>query len=148
MEEIDRVAARVTYAGCLGALGGCLSAIYKGHVIHRTAALTALSCTMVATACFSSERIANFVAAKILVNNNEEKHIPSFSQIMATHAIGGIVGGAYTSMIYIRRPLQGVLFLTPIMLIVGVTEFTLQEMSERRRLELLNERADATDSSR
>lgn len=138
MEHVDYIAARVTCAATLGALWGCLSAMYKGHIISRAVGLSAFSCAMTATACVSCERIANY----IIVNNNNvyflessdnelkmtKEVTPSLTQTISTHAIGGFIGGGITGSLYMKRPIRGLVFMTPIMMMVGYVEYKLKEM--------------------
>jgi hypothetical protein len=144
MDDIDRIATRVTLAGCVGAVGGSALALFKGNVVPRTAALTAMSCAMTATACFCSERLANQVANKLIIShdgtNPSERFPTPFEQIMASHAAGGILGGALTGTLYIGRPLRGIIFVTPLMILVGIAEFKFQNMRERRTMELMQQR--------
>lgn len=82
---------------------------------------------MAATACFGSERIVQTVLLKD----------SSFAGKMASHAIGGVMGGAVLGLLYQQRPLRGALFFAPIMMAVAVAEDSfeqgIQQMMENKR---------------
>jgi hypothetical protein len=153
METIDHISARVSIAACIGALSGSATGMLKGHHIPRTAILSAMSCAGVATACLIFERVANisietFNPIPSVSGNNDDDHsiettitniIPkrhvSFDRIFASHACGGILGGAFTGLIYIRRPIAGILFMTPIMSAIGYIEYRYQALLHRQMLD-------------
>jgi hypothetical protein len=121
MEVIDHISSRVTLAGSLGAIGGVVNAMHKGHRIPRTAGLTAFSCALSATVCVGTERL--FALAPPV------KEFP-----LVTHALSGLFGGALLGGLYLGRPLRGAFFFVPVMLLVGTGEQYLQDL-RRERLE-------------
>lgn len=127
MEDVDHVAARVTVATGIGAALGSSVAVYKGHSIQRVAGSMALSWAMVATACLGTQRLASVAARRFL--RQDDENIPT---MVATHAIGGIVGGGLSGYLYIRKPIRGMVFLTPIMLMVSLAEMKFQERRKIR----------------
>jgi hypothetical protein len=83
---------------------------------------------MVATACLGFQRLASLTARKIWQQQDEKNSVPL---LVASHAFGGIIGGGLSGYLYIRRPIRGMVFLTPVMLIVSLAEIKYQE---RRKL--------------
>ena len=136
MEEFDRVSMRVGTAGMFGAVAGVGTALYKGYPIPRTAGLTYLSCAMVASACFTSERIAAIYMRGGPLE--QELGVASFS--MLTHACGGFVGGGIVGALYISKPLHGIVFFTPIMTVVGFADSLFQELLREQKQRILAER--------
>ena len=133
MQDLDRVSARVTAVGALGALAGVGTAMYKGHLLGRTVGLTALSCAMVGTACFGAERLAAFS----LRGGPLEGELGRSSFLMLTHACGGVVGGSLLGALYIGKPLHGIVFFVPTMTMVGFAEALFQDMvDEQKRLQI------------
>lgn len=148
LEELDRIAGRVTLAGCFGALGGVGTALYRGSHLGRTVALTSLSCALAGTACFTSERITYHSLERILVSTTTDKQpndqndtiddkltLPShlawdggITPLLLSHMMGGFIGGSIIGALYKRRPVQGALFLTPIMILIGMGEQLLQDV--------------------
>ena len=156
MNEIDHIGQRVMVGSIVGGFGGCISALYNGKIILRTSALAFVSCSLTATACFGCERIANIVITNllsihkntnnanddnndILLNNKkttttttttllQSPKPPNFEQMILSHTLGGIMGGGISGMLYIGRPLRGVAFLTPIMMIIGYGEYLFQDL--------------------
>lgn len=129
MEDFDRVSARVTAVGALGALAGVGTAMYKGHPILRTVGLTALSCAMAGSACFGTERLA----AAALRGGPLEKELGRGPFLIVTHACGGMLGGSILGFLYIQKPLHGMIFFVPIMSCVGFAESLFQDMVDERR---------------
>lgn len=133
MEDFDRVSARVTLAGVMGALAGTVTAMYKGHPMGRTAGLTAASCAMVGTACFATERIADISLRRGPLR--EELGRSGF--LMVTHACGGLVGGGILGYLYIRNPIRGAVFFVPVMTVIGYADSLFQDMlDEHKRLQI------------
>jgi hypothetical protein len=134
MEVIDHIAARVTLAAAFGAFAGVGAAMYKGHGSPpRTAALAAMSCALSATACFGSERVAAVAVARLLqtkrgTSGSELLFSNSWEVALTTHAIGGVVGGSIVGFLYLGRPLRGVAFFAPFMLVVGTGEKLLNDV--------------------
>jgi hypothetical protein len=153
MEYVDHIANRVTCATLVGGLWGCLSAMHKGHILSRSAGLTAFSCAMTATACFSCERIADYALNTFVVerynnnnNNNNNNNTASetktdimsssLKQTIMTHAIGGCLGGGLTGALYIRKPLRGVVFVTPLMMLVGYVEYKIKYLGRNESIDV------------
>ena len=112
-ETIDYMSARVAMSALVGATGGLTLATLRGHHFPtRTVGLTALSCAASAAACFGMERAANAVLS------SREQPVRRF----ASHAIGGLLGGSLLGFLFIRKPVRGALFFTPIMLAVAVVD--------------------------
>lgn len=127
MEEFDRFSVRVGLSGAAGVTAGTFLALLKGYPVPRIAGLTGLSCALAASACFGSERIIA-VSSQALI----EPVIGSANFTLLTHGAGGVVGGHILGGAYKRRPLQGVLFMTPLMLLAGVLENYYQVLRENR----------------
>ena len=149
---MDHIAARVSLAATMGAAAGMGTAILKGHAAAaRTTALTAFSCAMVGTACFTTERCAAVALQQLQQNrddsNDTNKNVAfrsssmtktinnSWEFVLTTHAVGGVLGGALTGWLYLRRPLRGVAFLVPLMLLVGTGEKLLEDVRREKQNE-------------
>ena len=131
MDEVDRVAFRVSMAGLTGCVGGVSLATLKGYPMLQSAFTTATSCAMVGTACFGFERLANVAMRKVVDTRDEQTKTIVF---YASHAIGGMIGGAITSTLFQRRPLPGMILCTPLMLGVAFAELSF-EAERQKRLE-------------
>jgi len=114
-ETLDFLSPRVALSALAGGTGGLTLASLRGyHFPARTAGLSAASCAAVATACFGVERVAhaalsNLAPAPIMGDNRDWMRY-------ASHAAGGLLGGSLMGVLYIRKPIRGALFFTPIML--------------------------------
>lgn len=117
MDDVDRVALRVTLSAILGSLGGIATAMYRGHPMPRSVGLTALSCAMTATACFGAERCAASVSKNMF--HHEDNH---WDTVLMCHGFGGIVGGSILGSLYIGKPAHGIVFFVPVMLFIGTGE--------------------------
>jgi hypothetical protein len=138
MEEIDRLAARVTAVGCLGALAGVSIGLFKGHHrIARTAGLTAFSCALCGTACLGSERLAAN-AGKFLLGDSIKSDY-RWPATFLSHAIGGGAGGAFVGGLYMGRPTRGVVFFVPLMTLFGLGELLFEDMREERLRQIIQE---------
>jgi len=120
-ETLDHLSARVTLAGILGAAAGSLRAVLKGHAVGTTAAKTALSCAVCATACLTTERLAYHGMHSFPNESN-----PTITRYFS-HLVGGIFGGSLLGSIYVRKPIQGALYFVPLMMGVAYTEGLWQE---------------------
>lgn len=58
---------------------------------------------------------------------------------LGSHAIGGMIGGALLGVLYTRRPGQGVLFFTPLMVLIGTGEKLFEDMRNERIERMLQE---------
>ena len=70
----------------------------------------------VATACFGSERIVNIMYRNFFLKNNLES---AQDTVMLSHGVGGVLGGTVLGGLYNGKPLHGVLFIAPLMLLAG-----------------------------
>lgn len=129
-ETLDHLSKRVVLAGSVGSLVGVLQGMYKGHArLPRTAALTMLSCALTATACFGSERFFYQTMALPLMGATQ-------SALLVSHAAGGMAAGAWLGGLYLQRPLRGVVFFTPLMILLGYGEWHLQAVRKRVEREM------------
>jgi hypothetical protein len=135
--SMDLMSKRVVVCGAMGGIGGTVLALYRGYqTVPRTAALTAMSCALAATACFGCERITDCTVRQILFRSSSTYRDGSLSnpppplhlflswehdgQVrLVTHTIGGMLGGAWLGGLYIQKPIRGALFFTPLMLMIG-----------------------------
>jgi hypothetical protein len=118
-ENVDRVGSRVCCAFPVGLLLGASYGTLRGIAIWPASIASATSCTMVATACFGSERIFYSIIPR---------PFPYFSstlegkQDILSHTLGGMLGGSCVGWLYRGRPLSGALFFTPLMVGVAFAE--------------------------
>ena len=130
-DALDHISARVTLAGGVGSLGGVALALYRGHVIPRTAGLTGLSCALSATVCVGLERVFH----QTVLGDK----VPTLERTCASHVLGGFFGGALLGGLYVGKPLRGSFFFVPVMMIVGMGEYQLQGMREQLQQEVQQE---------
>jgi hypothetical protein len=149
MDEIDRIAARVTVVGCLGAMAGIGIGLFKGHHrIARTAGLTAFSCALCGTACFGSERLASTAGRYLLsadsnnVDKNDNDDDNRWPATFLSHAVGGSVGGALLGQLYMGRPVRGIVFFVPLMTVVGLGELLFENKREERLRQRIQEQVE------
>lgn len=135
MDEVDRVANRVSLAALTGFLGGVSLATYKGSSIPRTSLSMAASFAIVGTACFGLERLSYVVIRQLNVDNNDNKQ--NQMAFYASHAIGGMAGGGITAAIFQQRPIPGMILCTPLMLGIALAEQTFEAAREERLQEIL-----------
>lgn len=155
MDVIDHIANRVTAAALSGLIFGASLAIYRGLPIPRTALSAAASCALTGTACFASERAAHFALAQIPIppssscSGDDLPCAPSvdrgFSNVYASHALGGMAGGSISGGLFQGRPVPGVLVFTPLMLAVAHLEVRIEQYRERRIRELLQQSSREED---
>ena len=129
MEDVDYVAARTALAGILGGLSGASLAIIRGHSVPMLMQRMAGSWAMAATACIGTQRITHAAARHLLAGRGIDEK--SDAMIVGTHCAGGVVGGGILGYLFIRKPLHGISYLTPIMLLVSLAEIRYEE---RKRL--------------
>jgi len=129
MEELDRVGVRVTLAGCLGAMAGVGRALLRGHPLVRTCTLTAMSCGLTGTACFGAERVVSLSSRTYLLNQH---HFSPLECTLFSHGVGGAMGGSLMGLLYIGKPLHGIVFFVPLMLVIGMGEQFLEDVRQER----------------
>lgn len=132
MEDIDRVANRMTISSVAGLVGGATMAIHKGSPVLKSSVSVAMSCALVSTACFGIERLSNVALRSANVAD------PS-TAFYASHALGGSVGGALTGALFQSRMMPGVLLFTPAMVLVAFGEIQFEKARQARLLRLLRE---------
>jgi hypothetical protein len=143
MDPLDHLAARITAAGGFGALAGVGIALFKGHRIPRTAGLTAFSCALCGTACFGSERLASASAQYFLGSSDEYQRLNHWETTLASHFIGGNLGGAIVGGLYTGKPARGVLFFTPLTVFFGFGDVLFQDMREERLQRILQKEKES-----
>lgn len=126
-EEVDHVAARVSFSAVLGLLGGATFATWKGRSLRGTSIKVAGSFAIVSTALFCTERLAHVVLrTQFLVEKEPQR-------TLASHAFAGVAGGALNGQLYIRSPLRGIILFFPVMMGVAVAEMEWEKEKMRRR---------------
>jgi hypothetical protein len=134
MEEVDYVAARVSFSAVLGLLGGATFATWKGRSLRGTSIKVAASCAIVSTALFCTERLAHVVLRKIQLFLVEKEPQRTF----ASHAVAGVAGGALNGQLYIKSPVRGMILFVPVMMGVAVAEMEWEKEKLRRRAVVAN----------
>ncbi|KAL7559087.1 hypothetical protein ACA910_017502 [Epithemia clementina (nom. ined.)] len=110
----------------------------RGHYLGRSTVLTAASCAMTGTICFGIERLA-FVAIQASPIE-ATRDIPRLYVLLATHTIGGTLGGALLGAVYNRRPINGMFALMPLMFLIGYGESKFQDLvDEKQRIARLRQ---------
>ena len=133
-DSLEHIATRVRISAVTGGVAGTLVGLYRGHhSVLRTSGLMSASCAMAGAACFATERIVNSVMKDT-----------SFQGRMVSHAAGGALGGAFLGFLYQQKPLRGVVFFTPLMVLICATEGSLQEMQRQRQEDYLRETNEET----
>ena len=114
MENIDRVSSRVCAAFPIGFFVGASYGTLSGAPILPSSLAAGASCSMLATACFGSERFFNAIMPRPL---------PWFEgkEDLVSHALGGTLGGSVVGWLYRGKPLSGALLFTPLM--IGIAFF-------------------------
>jgi len=136
-ETLEHIAFRVRAATAVGALGGTLIGLYRGHhSLLRTAGLTSISWALVSTACFSSERLVNHFIM--------QEPIPSLEGLLVSHAIGGALSGSFLGALFGGRPIRGALFFTPAMMAIALVE---NSFVERMKIKKENDRLALEEES-
>jgi hypothetical protein len=124
-ESLDYMGKRVVAAtGLGGALGACL-ATYKGHAISMVVPNMARTWALSATACTFTQQLALGVLSSVVPSSKNDT-----PAILLSHGVGGICGGSVLGYLYIRKPVRGIIFMTPIMLVIGMLELRLQELQK------------------
>jgi hypothetical protein len=140
MDEVDRVAHRVTLSALAGLLGGASLATLKGSSIPRNSLSMATSCALVGTACFGFERLSNVAMRQIVLaaeNNTSDNNENTSTLLYASHAIGGMVGGGITGALFQHRPIPGMILCTPLMLGIALAEQAFETARKERLSEML-----------
>jgi hypothetical protein len=126
-ESLDHISARVTLSGLVGALSGSIHGMYKGHhLLYRTAGLTGISCAMVATACCGTERLAHAALPRLADRRLD---------LLCSHTVAGLTGGSLLGFLYLRKPLRGVVFFVPLMMVTALMEEEFIRLRERKQQE-------------
>ena len=133
MDEVKRVANRMTIAFMSGLAGGSIYALMKGRPAGKIAVAVAANCAVVSTACFSLERVSNVALRQVL---NEEDHNTS---LYLSHAIGGAVGGSLLGYLFQFRAMPGFMLFTPAMVMVAFGEIKFEQARKVRLEKLLDE---------
>jgi len=165
---IDHIAARVTASTITGLGCGAAYATLKGFPVAKTSFSAALSCALISTSCFGMERVAysvlkqtnafanrmNLLSADgddaTTATDNErsiqstqlDNIIQSASSpklLYGSYALGGLLGGGVAGFLFQGKPFAGAIMLTPIMLMVGKMELSLEEYKSERLQQLLDE---------
>ena len=130
MDVLNHLSARVSLAAAFGAAAGVGTALHKGH--HRparTAGMMGLSFALSASACLTSERlVAVALDPSIILEKSSTKRQQSWEALLTSHAVGGFLGGGVLGFLYLQRPLRGVVFFTPVMLLIGTFEKLYQDV--------------------
>lgn len=125
MEDVDYVAARTAIAAIMGGISGASLAVFRGHSVQMMAPRMAGSWAMAATACIGTQRLANMVGRHLFVESGVAEK--SDAMIVGTHCAGGMFGGGLLGYLFIRKPIRGMVFLTPVMLMVSLAEIRYEE---------------------
>jgi hypothetical protein len=136
MDDVDRVAHRMTFLTVVGSLAGAFSALLKGHPVGRTVQLTAISCALVGTACFGCERVVTVVTRTIAPPLNEAD-ANSWERMLGSHVLGGLMAGSFLGAIYIQKPMQGAAFFMPFMLFCATGEKLFEDLRQEKQQQAL-----------
>ena len=128
MEDVDYVAARTAVAALMGGISGASLAIFRGHSVQMMASRMAGSWAMAATACIGAQRMANVAGRHIFAESGIDEK--SDAMIVGTHCAGGMFGGGLLGYLFIRKPIRGMVFLTPVMLMVSLAEIRYEERKQ------------------
>lgn len=132
MSVFDHVSSRVVLAGTVGTIAGIGLGFYKGHrFVAQTALLTGYSCAVTTTTCVGVERLLAMAIAPFYFTPSPNP-ATSFNRwnppmengpfVMLTHSLAGVASGIVLGASYNGRPGQGVLFFTPLMVMIGLGE--------------------------
>lgn len=126
-KALDHISARVTLSGCMGGVMGALHGMFKGHhSLLRTAGLTGFSWALVATACFGTERLAHAALPRLVDRRLD---------LLGSHALAGVMGGSILGYLYLRKPIRGIVFFVPVMLVTALAEDEFLKLRERKQKE-------------
>jgi uncharacterized membrane protein YoaK (UPF0700 family) len=135
-ETLQYISRRVTLSGVTGALAGAFLALWRGHdSISATSARTAVSCALVGTTCFSAERLVYLGVHRYLITDkdrlgasDESRRREEYYLKLYSHAVGGLLSGAFLGHLYTRKAVRGALFFAPLMLGIAVAEEKAKEV--------------------
>ena len=155
-EVTDHIANRVVFSTMLGASFGMASATLKGqHNIMKSTFHAGVSSALAMTACFAAERMGYYlVGGKVSTNNNgDSKEIEIYREMIhasnmgnvKSHLLGGILGGAFVSQLYLHRPIPGILFFPPIMLGAYALDYKIDEYRRQRIMATIIDNEEAPD---
>lgn len=142
MEEVDRVANRVSIAAVSGLIAGAAFATHRGASVPRTAVSVAASCALIGTACFGTERIANMTMKQVAPTNDPKTNA---RMLYVSHAIGGFAGGGITGGLFQRHPVPGMILFAPVMMAFAWAELRLEQEREERLREFVQVDQDSPD---
>lgn len=142
MEAIDQLASRVTAIAAFGGMAGTGIALFKGHRLGRTAALTAFSCALCGTACLGSARLVSS-AGEYLMGPPAKKN--DWERTLASHFVGGWIGGGLIGGLYTGKPARGVIFFAPLTLLFGLGEVLFQDLRQERLERIQQEMQEAQE---
>lgn len=134
MEEVDRVAARVSICALTGILGGTAYATLRGFPLANIAIKSGTSCAMVGTVLFGVERLA-YLAMKEQIDN--ERRL-----VLTSHAFSGVMGGGINGYLYQKKPMRGMFYFIPVMLGVGFLDLMWQQKKQERIMQVAAENSD------
>lgn len=138
MDDLDRVAHRVSLCALTGLSAGSAYATLTGLPLRSTSIKVSGSCAIVATAMFGAERIA-YVALKNQIDSERQL-------VLTSHAFAGLMGGGLNGYMYQKKPLRGMFFFLPAMMGVGLIELA-WERQRQARIQKLNEGDARRDES-
>lgn len=133
MEYLDRVANRVSLSALTGFVAGSAYATFTGLPLRATSIKVAGSCAIVGTALFGAERLA-YVAMKDQIDS--ERRL-----VLTSHSFSGLMGGGLNGYLYHKKPLRGMFFFLPTMMVVGFLELA-WEQQRQARIQEVNDAAD------
>ena len=154
---IDHIASRVTASVLTGLGCGAAYSSYKGAPLVKTSISTAFSFALVSTACFTMERVANIIIRQSLIllpddvdgqNSTKDLNVDKLSSAATattnttlihygSHATGGLLGGSIVGFLFQGKPMAGAILLTPMMLVVGKIEASVDDYRTERLQQLL-----------
>lgn len=131
MDQVDIVASRVSLCAATGFVGGIIYGTFYGFPLRLVATRSAVSCAIVGTVLFGSERLA-YSAMDGQIEGQRRK-------MLTSHAFSGVMGGGLNGYLYQKKPLRGMFFFIPVMFGVAGLEMLWENAKESRRAELLKE---------
>lgn len=138
MEQVDRVASRVSLCAVTGLFGGATFATFKGLPRRSTSLKVAGSFALVSTALFGIERVAYYVAMDGQMESGRRK-------ILTSHAFAGVFGGGLNGYLYQKKPLRGMFYFIPLMMGVAFLELKWEGKKQQRLQNLLASENESCD---